>query len=260
MIYQSKFTDLIVSGCSFTHNNHESHCTWGNTLAYWANMNITNLAVPGAGNAHIKNSIILHLEKHKPPTDSTLVIVIWSGPERIDWITDKHSSNFSNQHPFSYQYTDTNELVLSGSWWAKKIKTHLNKTLVDYSKYQSNSSLALQSWIYMQDLENYLKAHNYQYYFTSWFGYNGPVDQTNRWIDYDYELQKLGLERNQTHWLINQPENCLGNWSLVHPEFLWDDNFHVTWQGHEAWLTEILIPELIKKNVLDVITELKGPQ
>ena len=89
MYYKSKFKYLVVSGCSFTHNNHqESHCVWANTLAVWTNMTINNLAIPGAGNTHIKNSVILHLEKNKPNPADTLVLVMWSGPERIDWITE----------------------------------------------------------------------------------------------------------------------------------------------------------------------------
>jgi hypothetical protein len=250
----TKFKNLIVSGCSFTHNNHpETHCTWSNALAHWSGMNVINLAIPGAGNEHIKNSILLYLQTHEVDIESTLIIAMWSGPERIDWITDANNSNFADQYPFSYHYTDCNELVLGGSWWSNRPTTSLTRTLVDYSKYQSNSSLALQSWINIQDLDNYLKIHGYHYYFTSWFGYDSAVDQSNRWIEFDTELKKLGLKRNLEQWIVDHSDRCLGNWIHARPEYLMDDKLHPTWQGHEAWLKEILIPELIQRGCVTLL-------
>lgn len=254
MNFQTRFKQLLVSGCSFTHNNHPTtHCSWPNAMAHWGNMNITNLAIPGAGNAHVKNSILLHLEQVEIDIESTLIIVMWTGPERIDWITDQSSSNFSANYPFNYNYTNSNELVLGGNWWSNKANTHLTRTLVEYSKYQSNSSLALQSWIHMQDLENYLVVHGYNYYFTSWFDYSSTVDQSNRWIDFDKELNQLGLKRNLNKWITNQPEQHLGNWAVAHPEYLLEDRLHVSWQGHEAWLREILLPNLVQQKCIELI-------
>lgn len=247
----SKFKHLVVSGCSFTHNNwHESHCIWSNTLAHWAQMTIDNLAIPGAGNTHIKNSVIVHLEKNKPDTNKTLVMVMWSAPERIDWITDKNSSKFREKYPYSYDYTQNNELTLGGNWWANKAESHLIQTLIEYSKYQSASSLALNSWIQIQDLENYLKVNNYEYYFLSWFNFDDPIYDGNRWINFDQELTQLGLSLSKQQWLATGIDKSLGQWAANRPEYLWDDKLHVLWQGHEAWLAEVLIPELITKNVL----------
>lgn len=251
MYYKSKFKYLVVSGCSFTHNNHqESHCVWANTLAVWTNMTINNLAIPGAGNTHIKNSVILHLEKNKPNPADTLVLVMWSGPERIDWITDQSLSNFKEKYPFEYQYTDKNELVLGGAWWATDKKDHVNRTIREYSKYQSNSSLALNSWLQIQDLENYLKCNNYEYYFMSWFNYKDPVDNKNRWIDFDKELEKMSLFRSTDRWLVDNIDSSLGRWTQNRPEYLVEDKIHAGWRGHEAWLNEVLIPELLQKNIL----------
>lgn len=251
-IYNSKFKKLVVSGCSFTYNNHKNtHCIWSNALAEWAGMHITNLAVPGAGNAHIKNSIILHLEQTQPAVDDTLVLVMWSGPERIDWITDEQLSRFKDQYPFTHNYAAGNELVVGGGWWANKPKTNLDQVLINYSKYQSDSSLALQSWLYIQDLENYLKIKGYNYYFLSWFDYSESVDMRNRWIKFDYELNQMNLTLDKTNWIASTADRSLGEWAVNHPEYLAEDQFHMRWQGHEVWLKEVLIPELIKKNVLN---------
>lgn len=250
MNLHSKFRHLVVSGCSFTHNNYDTPCSWANTLAVWSGMTIDNLAIPGAGNTHIKNSTILHLEKTQSSPDDTLILIMWSGPERIDWITDRQQSNFKSMYPFEYFYTPENELTLGGSWWSNDAKTHLTQTIVEYSKYQSNSSLALNSWLQIQDLENYLKLHNYNYYFMSWFNYSDPVDFKNRWIEFAAELTNLGLTLDKTRWINSDVENSLGRWAQNHPEFLIADKFHMGWQGHEQWLRKILVPELINKNIL----------
>lgn len=251
-MYHSNYQHLVVSGCSFTHNNHHSHCTWANSLAVWTGMSIDNLAIPGAGNTHVKNSTILHLEQNNLDPNTTLVLIMWSGPERIDWITDKNYSKFKDQYSFEYTYCNNNELVVGGNWWSNLDKetstqTHLTKTLINYSKYQSASSLALNSWLQIQDLENYLKIHGYRYYFMSWFDYDDPIDNQNRWIALHQELKKLNLKIDQSQWLpLNQ---SLGSWAQVHPDLLCD-SIHVGWQGHELWLKEVLIPVLLEKKVL----------
>jgi len=254
MNLHSKYKHLVVSGCSFTHNNHETHCIWSNTLAKWSNMSVDNLAIPGAGNTHIKNSIVLHLEKNRPDPESTLVLVMWSGPERIDWITDQTSSQFARLYPFSYNYSKHNELTLGGNWWSSDPKDHLRRTLIEYSKYQSNSSLALNSWIQIQDLENYLIVNGYDYYFMSWFNYGDPVCNQNRWIEFNSELDSMGLKLNTARWLVRDIESSLGHWTKDRPEYLLEDGLHAGWSGHEAWLQEVLIPELIEKNILNEYT------
>lgn len=250
--YSSSYSHLVTSGCSFTHNNHQdTHCVWANTLAVWSGWTIDNLAVPGAGNAHIKNSTILHLERTRPDPANTVVMIMWSGPERIDWITDRKSSNFKDLYSFPYYYTDENEIVLGGSWWARDFDSLLLKTLTNYSKFQSESSLALQSWLHIQDLENYLKLHGYNYYFLSWFDYSDPVDRTHRWIEFDQEIARLGLTLDRSRWLAQGIDRSVGRWTLNRPEYILEDGIHSGWQGHEAWLRAVLIPELLEKGVVN---------
>ena len=88
-IVNSKFKKLVVSGCSFTHNNHHDKCAWANLLADWSGMTIVNLATPGAGNEHIANSLILYLEKNKLDPSNTLVMAMWSGIDRNDLIVSR---------------------------------------------------------------------------------------------------------------------------------------------------------------------------
>lgn len=232
----SKYKTLIVSGCSFTHNNHDGHCTWGNSLAYWYGMDIVNLAVPGAGNKHIANSIILYIEKNNLNYDEVLVMPMWSNFRRIDFITDRELSNFNSVISVPYKYDEYNELVNGGVWWHDKPRVHVEKVLVDYSKYQSNKSLALNSWLEINSLKNYLTVKGIDNYFTSYFDNSEFIN----------ELSEIGLNMDYGNW-VTYP--CLGDYAKEHG-MVADDGFHPTIEGHETWAREVLVPFLTKKKVL----------
>jgi len=239
---QSKYKTLLVSGCSFTHNNCDGHFAWANDLAHWAGMRIVNLAIPGAGNTHIANSIMLYIEQHQLVPAETLVMAMWSGPARIDWITDQSLSKFKDSYPFTYNYDNHNELVLGGSWWQPKRRSHVENTLVEYSKYQSAHSFALHSWLAMSNLSNYLTVKGFEFYYSS---ITDIENSEELWIDYANTLAELNLSLDKTKWLLP----CIGNYSKE-LGLLQDDNFHPTMQGHESWTKHVLIPYLIERNVL----------
>lgn len=238
----SKYKTLLVSGCSFTHNNGDGHFAWANDLAVWTGMRIVNLAIPGAGNTHIANSIILYIERHKLVPAETLVMVMWSGVARIDWITDQSLSKFKNTYPFTYNYDQHNELVLGGSWWNNDANTHVQKTLVEYSKYQSAHSFALHSWLAMNNLSNYLALHGFEYYYTA---IADTANTEELWIDYEQELADLKLTLDKSSWITP----CIGNYCQER-NLLQQDNFHPTMQGHEAWTRTVLMPYLTERKVL----------
>ena len=91
MKINSRYKHLVVSGCSFTYEpmNEWYPFAWPSLLAEFTGMTIDNLAIPGAGNDHISKSLILFLEKKNYNPKDTLVLVMWSGITRIDWICDK---------------------------------------------------------------------------------------------------------------------------------------------------------------------------
>jgi hypothetical protein len=179
-----------------------------------------------------------------------LVIAMWSGINRIDWITDSKNSNFANEYSFKYQYDDYNELVVGGAWWNAKNPTPLIKTLIEYSKYQSTYSLTLHSWLSMQNLSNYLKVNKYIYCYTSFLKYKKHSFPSPHFADFDAELAKLNLSLDKEQWLPLSDDDHYGDWARKH-KYLEDDYFHPKFpEATEGWLKEILIPELIKKNIL----------
>lgn len=250
---KSRFKNLVVSGCSFTHEptNDWNPFSWANIFGQLTDMAVHNLAIPGAGNDHISKSIILYLERNSFNPADTLVLVMWSGVGRIDWITDRSLSNFGNEYPFTYNYDDSNELVLGGNWWNTKNPSLLIQTLINYSKYQSNSTFALHTWLAMENLSNYLTANNFQHYYTSFLNYhNKNIKGDALTVNFFEELEKLNLSIDQAHWLQLTDEEHYGDWARQN-NFLDKDGFHPRYpEATEGWPKEILIPKLTELGIL----------
>lgn len=249
---KSKFKHLVVSGCSFTHQpaTAPGPFSWANLLAAWTGMQIHNLAIPGAGNDHVSRSIVLYLEKNRLAPNETLVLPMWSGINRIDWLTDSSASQFAKEYPFNYQYDDYNELVLGGAWWNAKRPTVLMKSLLEYSKYQSEHSLALHSWLAMESLSNYLKVNKYTYCYTSFINYSRTGTGAELLVNFDEELAKLNISLDKESWLPLANNEYYGDWSRHH-NFLDFDNFHPKFpEANEGWTQTILMPHLLRKELL----------
>ena len=243
---RSRYKNLVVSGCSFTHQPDLGYpFSWANLLAYCTKINIINLAIPGAGNDHIFKSIILYLEKNNLDPKETLILIMWSGIGRIDWIADKSLSNFKNEYPFAYYYDQHNELVLGGNWWNDHDPTHLKRTLIEYSKYQSDHSMTLHSWLAMENLSNYLENNKFNYYYTSFLNYKGKNIKGDAMIlPFFDELKKLNLTLNLDKWLPLADDDYYGDWARKN-NFLAEDDFHPKYpEANEGWVKEILMPTL----------------
>lgn len=246
-----KFKNLLVSGCSFTHNNGADHAfSWPHVLAQDLDLTVTNLSIPGAGNSHIANSIIIALEKSNLSPEDTLVMAMWSGIGRIDWITDNELSKFNNDYPFTYNYDEFNELVVGGNWWNIKRPSGVQSALINYSKYQSDKSLSLQSWLAMKNLYNYLKNRGFVYKCTSYLNiFINGINDDSITVNYQQELENLKLELDGDAWLPFDGDMYLGNY-CQHNNYLWDDNFHPNWEGQQKWTREVLLPMLRNEGTL----------
>jgi hypothetical protein len=250
---KSRFKNLVVSGCSFTHEPHNQWYpfAWPSILAETTGMQVHNLAVPGAGNDHIGKSLILFLERNEFNPADTLVMAMWSGIGRIDWITDASLSNFKDQYPFTYKYDEFNELTLGGNWWNNPNPSMLLKTLVNYSKFQSDHSLALHSWVSMRNLSDYLDINGFTYYYTSFVNYNNMnIRGDALTVNFFRELETLNLKFNSEHWLPLADADYYGDWSRDR-NFLDADGFHPRYpKAPEGWVNQVLIPCLTAENIL----------
>ena len=119
---------LIVSGCSFTTREYESHHhpekdfasydKWPEMLAEKLNMQCVNLAKSGAGNEYVSNSIIDYIEEANK-SNIGLVIPAWSQCRRRDYQVHYARSNKTVwRHELYDLFGDTRY------WITKSLKTY----------------------------------------------------------------------------------------------------------------------------------------
>ena len=243
-IINSKFKKLIVSGCSFTHNNHSESCAWANLLADWSGMEIVNLATPGAGNGHISDSIILYLERNKPDPTETLVMTMWSGIDRTDFIVSRKKYKEKTKYNFESFYDSfTEHYMVGGIHWNQQAIP--NTLLVkEYNSLQDEKSLSLRAWLTFNKLTNYLSVNNYVYRYTTF------EDILNKGrINFLKELSSLDLTLDLKNWILINGKDSLGGFTLYHNKRLPVDE-HPTLEGQEQWVKEQLIPTLVNQGIL----------
>jgi hypothetical protein len=251
---KSLYKNLVVSGCSFTHEPHNEWYpfAWPSIFAEDTKMTVTNLAMPGAGNEHIARSIILHLEKNRPNRDDTLVIAMWTGIGRFDWITDASLSNFKDLYPFTYAYDMHNELVLAGNWWNLRKGPALHEALLQYSKYQSDYSFAVTSWLAMKNLSNYLCVNGYRHYFTSFVDYKrNKIKGDGLVVPFHDTLSEIGLQIDTQNWMALADDDHYGDWALKNDAVDHNDGFHPRFpEANEGWVRQVLVPYFFQEGIL----------
>lgn len=249
---KSRYKHLVVSGCSFTTNEHvpdRSDWNWPNILAKDTNMIIHNLATAGAGNTHIANSIIVYLEKTQLPPEDVLVIAMWSGTGRIDF-TVSTEIDPRKKYTWNYLYAPSCRLHQGGNWWNTTNPIGVDKILTDYSKFQDEYTLGLQTWLAMTNLASYLNSKNICHFFTSFLHYaSNEIYFDAVHVDIDNTLAKMGLKIDRSRWLNLASADYFGDW-CVKRGLLTPDGFHPGLDGPQRWPREILIPLLIELNVL----------
>jgi len=231
---ESTYKNLVVSGCSFTHNEHHTPVTWANTLAYWTGMSIRNHAINGAGNSHIAMSLILDLEKTQPDPSTTLILVMWSSLGRVDFISDRRS--FEVMPRFYYEYDNFNQLAQ-----LRRLKG-LQK---NYISLQSDHSYVLKYWLNVQILTTYLKCRGYRLFYTSIFDLTDSI-----WGDIETKLREIDLTFDKSNWLLFPRENYLGSWVKARG-LVAADGWHPTPESQESWTREVLVPKLQELGIIN---------
>lgn len=250
---KSRYKHLVVSGCSFTTNEHVpdgSDWNWPNILAKDSGMIIHNLATAGAGNQHIAKSIMVYLERENLPLQETMVMVMWSGVGRVDFTVSAELAPRA-QYPWNYFYTPQCRLHQGGHWWHIRQPGLVDRALIDYTKFQDDYTMALDTWTAMTSLGSYLKACDIRHYFTSFLHY-----KTNKiyfdavHVDLDTTLNKMGLKIDYSHWLNIEPSDYFGDWCRARGLIVDTDDFHPGKDGPTRWPREVVMPLLQSEGVL----------
>jgi hypothetical protein len=242
--------NLIVSGCSYTSNYQ--HTPWPEYVRDHFNItNFINLAVPGAGNFYISNSMINCLISEKLNPAETLVIIMWSGVSRKDILIS--NQYFELLHPACKVKKYNQHYAFSGGqiglWCEEKnpMASFLTPLFKNYYKAIDNHTLAHETLSNMINTKEFLTAHGFNYKFLSYVNY---WQDTTDWIggnpDFSityYAKDNVLLNNLGKHWIwVNDKKDCLYEWAKDNNTL--DLHKHPTAAGHQRFAKEIVVPHL----------------
>jgi hypothetical protein len=235
--YNFNIKNLIVSGSSFTYNNSDQDaCTWPYYLRDVGGFStVYDTSMPGAGNYHVSNSLQWAIENTQVNLDDSLVIVMWSLPTMDDYICPY--SNSSTRYPFSFKYSDSVLSGITGGTDANN-KGNTNEAFKEFSLTKTYESRAIENYLYILSLWNYLTVNNYKFLFLNGMNFSLPA----RAITFDIKKYlsttiKKNLDKMFPN-IITPYEFALRN------DFLGEDGFHPSPDGHLEWTKQVLLPKL----------------
>ena len=236
--YIASKLNLMVSGCSFTYNNSESHvCTWPYYLRDICGFHeVYDCSQSGAGTNHIFNSLINEIETNDDISpDNTLVIVMWSGLSRTDVIAGQditerwhHMSNYHFDRRFA-------TLSLFNQVGGDDLIDNLckdYKTLVDLDAQIYESALKILG------LDAYLRHKDFEFIFTSW-------------INPSLDLETLSKPMQKKILGLMDTVQYLGSYAQSNQKL--ESDGHPSPDGHLGWTKDELIPCLQRKNIIHEI-------
>lgn len=241
------YKNLVVSGCSFTKHHNPLHVhTWPYYLRDLGGFDqVWDLSCSGAGNKHINRSVIFTLECEPIPAKDTLVVVMWSGYDRDDFMVDPKAVdniNLSTSPQDYYNYTDNVSLGLTGGLVGS---SNLLVNIENIKKIKNFHSRALDNYISIQSLAYYLKARGFKYVFTE-FSSPGQMTDTN----FDPVTYLPSPLKSTFQQLVRDLHPNLGDYAKPYLEQnkknKGGDGYHPDAEQHLDWCREILLPYLAK--------------
>ena len=229
VIHDFGIKNLIVSGCSFTYNNHEtSATTWPYYLRDLGGFNqVLDCSLPGAGNHHIANSLQWALEVENPSPMDSLVVVMWSGCDRDDYICPEENIK---PYQFKFNYSKNIASSISGN--------NISDALLGLSQTKNLHSRAIENYLYINGLWNYLKNSGYQFIFLNFLDGNLP----SRTGHFDITKHLPTVIKHQYNTMLTKIIDPY-TWALKN-NLLTDDDFHPSPDGHLDWTRKMLLPKL----------------
>jgi hypothetical protein len=232
-VKQTRFKNLLVSGCSYTWNNHLTvPVTWPCYLRDLMGFEqVLDCSQSSGGNTHIFNSTLNELELNNTVSaEDTVVLVMWSGLERTDILADHSVTRYYDVCPRPTYYFDQQQRYSSTNIWGNLTN---GSPLAEFNRRYNQLFLGggriTQSLLHIIALGNYLENRGYQYVFLSWEPLRGleladPV-LVDRARPYITDITTLGSYANKTRQRI-------------------PNDGHPTIDAHLQWTREVLVPYL----------------
>jgi hypothetical protein len=233
--------NLIVSGCSFTYNHHDSTATaWPYYLKDLGGFTqVLDCSMPGAGNQHVSHALQWALEMEPPDPKDSLVIVMWTGNDRDDYICP--TTNIKpNSYPFKFCYSDAVETGITGGSYPEATGNTV-RDFKPFSTTKTKESRAIENYLYMTQTWNYLANRGYKFVFLNFL--NSQLPSRSEHFDIGPLLPLL---------LKNKLKSMIADiidpytWA-VKTDQLWEDDYHPSPNGHLDWTRNILLPYLKTK-------------
>jgi hypothetical protein len=234
------YYNLIVSGCSFTNNFNKAHVhTWPYYLRDLGGFKrVWDGSCPSAGNNHINRSIVTGIELEEFDPADTLVVVMWSGYDRDDYLVS--TKVVDSSYPYHYNYTNDVSLGTTGGLLGGG---NLIVNIENVKKIKNLPSRALENYILMQSLAGYLNSRGFRYVFTE-FSTPGRMKDTN-FDPLNYLPQKL---QQPFVDLVRNLSPNLGDWAWPELEHYKQnkggDGHHPDAEQHLTWTRSVLLPYL----------------
>lgn len=234
-VYNCGFKNLIVSGCSFTYNTHNSVAVkWPYYLRDLGGFDqVFDCSLPGAGNHHIANSLQWALENDCLPVNDSLIIVMWSGCDRDDYICP--NSNYK-EYPFSFNYSDS---VISGITGGVAGHGNTIDGLTALKKTKTLESRSIENYLYINSLWHYLTSAGYKFLFLNFLDSSLP----SRTCHFDITKYLPTIVKKQYNSMMTTDIPSLHTWALKN-DSLREDLFHPTPECHLDWTRKILLPKI----------------
>lgn len=231
--HSTKFKNILVSGCSFTYNNHESApVTWPYYLRDFAGIEeVYDCSQMSSGSNHIFNSIVNEIETNTNINPKeTLVLIMWSGLTRTDFIAGQDIT--TPWHNVSNYHFDSKFATLTVIPDAKN-KTPVAELSKQYRVLIDPNAQIYESLLKIIALQQFLESKNFQYVFMSWMD---PAPELKRvaslLTDKVYQL----LDTVPWLWEYSVEHNLIG---VNHPSP----------DGHLSWTKKCLIPWLTQQGL-----------
>jgi hypothetical protein len=237
--HQTRFKNLLVSGCSYTWNNSEQHvCSWPYYLRDISGFDqVIDCSQSGAGSNHIFNSVVNEIETNPDINKhNTLVVVMWSGLTRTDVIAaqdiTKPWHNMSNYN-FDQKFATLsifNHVVKNDP---------LSVLCQQYKRIIDTDAQIYESILKILALDCYLKEKGFYFVFTSWMDPSPELDR----IDSPMTSKVFGLLSSLIPYLNEYAEQNNQKESCGHP----------TPDGYLSWTRQCLVPYLRSQNIMEPV-------
>jgi hypothetical protein len=231
--------NLLVSGCSFTSGigDMTGKNTWCRYLKSLGSFDtIYDCSWSGAGNTHIKNSI-MHMIETNPEIrpDNTTIIVMWSGYDRDDLLIAKDCVVRGHT---AYEF---NKNVATGYTGGTNGNGNMIFDVTSVKKLKNLYSRALENYLIVVGLEKYLQSLGFDFVFCE-FSTGGEISDDN----FDPVLYLEPVLKDRFIKTVRQVVPNIGDWSKNGG--LQADRYHPNDEHQLSWTKEVLIPFLLKSD------------